>query len=376
MDLPTEVVFGEGASRGIGAHARACGTSALLVAGASSGVASGAFDRILPSLESAGVAVRVYDGVTPNPACPVLSEGADIARSFGADVIIGVGGGSPLDVAKGIAILVTNDGPPERYFSEAPARNPLPILAVPTTAGTGSEVTPYAVIIDDSQGGPRKKSIRHPSLFPRVAIVDPELTCSMPASVTADTGMDALSHAFEGMLSTRRNPAATRIAMESIRLVLRHLRQAFDTPNDADARAGMSAAALLAGVVIAQTGTELIHAMGYALTVDFGVPHGRANAMLIPPVVRLYSPSDVLGWVCKALGGTRVSDKRTGEFIAREIDELIRDVEIQPSLGCEVSDEQLTSLAQTVLDNEQKMESCHRRPTLDEVKYIFARVLG
>jgi alcohol dehydrogenase class IV len=326
---------------------------------------------MLPSLRTAGVDVEIFDGVEPNPTCETLSEGADVARQFGADVVIGAGGGSPLDAAKGIAVLVTNDGPPESYLGADIPSTPLPILAVPTTAGTGSEVTPYSVIVT----GSTKKTIRGPGIFPKVALVDPELTYSMPARVTADTGMDALSHALEGILCTNRNLAATHIGMEAVRLTLKHLRQACDSPRNVEARAGMCAAALLAGVVIAQTGTELIHTMGYTLTVEFGVPHGRANAMLIPPVVRMYAPSDVLGWICKALGGKRVSDKRTGEFIARELEELGRDVGIEMSLGREVSDEQLDAFAETVLSNKRKIANCHRPPTQDEVKSIFAGVL-
>jgi alcohol dehydrogenase class IV len=369
--MPTEVLFGEGISRRTGEQALALGRKALLVTGRSSAEKSGASERMLPSLRSAGVEFDIYDGVEPNPTCETLAEGADAARSFGARLIIGVGGGSPLDAAKGIAVLATNEGRPDRYFGEEPSIPPLPILAVPTTAGTGSEVTPYAVIVD----GPAKKTIRSSGLFPRVALVDPELTYSMPPSITADTGMDALSHAVEGILCSRRNSAASHIAMEAVRLTLKHLRQAYDSPQDTDARAGMCAAALLAGVVIAQTGTELIHTMGYTLTLDFGVPHGRANAMLIPAVLRLYSPSNVLGWMCKALGGERVSDKRTGEFIAREIEELNRDVGIEASLGREVRDEDIASFAKAVLANERKMANCHRLPTLDEVKSVFARVL-
>lgn len=294
--MPTEVSFGEGVSRQAGQRAHGLGAHALLVTGGSSAKTSGALDRILPSLDEAGVTYEIFDRVEPNPTCDTLEEGGKSARACGAELVIGIGGGSPLDAAKGVAVLATNGGPARRYFGEPPPSEPLPLIAVPTTAGTGSEVTPYAVIVD----GADKKTIRTPGIFPRFALVDPELTYSMPPHVTADTGMDALSHALEGILCARRNPAASHIGMEAVRLTLRHLRQACDCPEDTEARSGMCAAALLAGIVIAQTGTELIHAMGYRLTIDFGASHGRANAMLIPPVLRLYAPGEVMGWLCKA----------------------------------------------------------------------------
>ena len=138
----------------------------------------------------------------------------------------------------------------------------------------------------------------------------------------------------------------------------------------------MAMAALMAGVVIAHTGTELIHTMGYRLTLCFGVPHGRANAMLIPHVVRLYSPCDVIGWLCKSLGGKWVPDRRTGSFIAAEMEELNADIGIEESLGRRISDEELDVLAQGVVSEERKMANCCRRPTKEEVRAIFAAVIA
>ena len=135
--MPTEVLFGEGISRRAGEQALRFGRKALLVTGRTSGEKSGAFDRMLPSLQDAGVDVEVFDSVEPNPTCETLSAGADAAKQAGADVVIGIGGGSPLDAAKGIAVLVTNEGPPESYLGVDIPNTPLPILAVPTTAGTG-----------------------------------------------------------------------------------------------------------------------------------------------------------------------------------------------------------------------------------------------
>lgn len=374
QDLPTEVLFGEGVSSQAGECAAKMGSRALLVTGKSSAQKCGALDRILPSLKSAGVEIAVFDDVEPNPSISTLSEGAGRARDFNADIIIGIGGGSPLDAAKGIAVVAVNEEPPERYFSEVPENDPLPVIAVPTTSGTGSEITPYAVITDTSTDTPAKRTIRSPLIYPRFALVDPELTYSMPASVTADTGMDAFSHALEGCLCSKRNPVTDAIAMKAICLILKHLRQAYDSPENADARSGMSMASFLSGVVIAHTGTELIHSMGYRLTLRFGVPHGRANAMLMPHVIRLYSPCDALGWLCKSLGGKWVPDRKTGNFIADEIEELNTDIGIDGSLKQHISSGELDALAQEIVSEERKMANCCRRPTAKEVRAIFAAV--
>ena len=375
FDLPTEVFFGEGCSSEAGQCTSRHGRKALLVTGRSSARSSGALARVLPSLEAAGVEVSIFDAVEPNPTTKTVSDGAAHAKNYKADVIVGIGGGSPLDAAKGIAILATNDGPPQKYFGEEPSNEPLPVIAVPTTSGTGSEVTPYAIITDISGDIEAKRTMRSLSIFPKAALVDPELTYSMPPTVTADTGMDALSHAVEGCLCTKRSIATNFIAMESIRLILRHLRQAYDMPRDADARSGMCHAALLAGTVISQTGTELIHSMGYRLTLRYGVPHGRANAMVMPAVVRLYSPCEPVGWMCKALGGKWVPDRRTERSIAGEISELARDVGIDMSLRVDVSDDELDALADGVVSEERKMANCFRRPTRDEVRTIFVEAL-
>ncbi len=378
IQLPPEfpdILFGAGVSSRTGECASELGCRAFLVTGKSSARKCGALDRVLPSLESAGVEYRIFDAVEPEPAISALSDGAAEAGDFNADMVIGIGGGSPLDAAKGIAVLAVNEGPPQRYFSEEPPNVPLPVVAVPTTAGTGSEVTPYAVIVDTSGDLPVKRTLRTPLIFPKVALVDPELTYSMPASVTADTGMDTLAHALEGCLCTKRSLATSCMGMEAIRMVLRHLRQACDSPQNADARSGMCMAALLAGVVITHTGTELAHRMGYVLTLRFGVPHGRAIAIIMPHVVRLYSPCDALGWICKSLGGKGVPDRKTGEFIAREIEELITDVGIESSLGRNVSDKEISSCALEVVSDERKMTNCSRRPSLEELKTIFTRVV-
>jgi alcohol dehydrogenase class IV len=231
----------------------------------------------------AGRTWDVFDEVDENPTFASADTGAARARAFGAQAIIGLGGGSPLDAAKGVALLSTNDGTLGEYMKgRRQTRDALPIIALPTTSGTGSEVTPYAVFTDTDAR--TKGAISHPSLFPLVSVIDPVLTYSMPEALVVATGLDALTHAVEAYLSTDGFPVNDRIALEAVETVLAHLPAA--RHKDPSAMDAMAYASMLGGMAITHASTILPHIMGYPLTVFYRMPHGLANAVLLPEFLR------------------------------------------------------------------------------------------
>lgn len=257
-----------------------------VVTGQSFARRTGLCDRLEAILRDAGVREVTFAAASPNPPVSEVEAAAKLARETGAELLIGLGGGSAMDAAKAAAVLATNNRPLMELFPIHSFENAsLPLVCIPTTAGTGSETTQYAIINNDE--GTDKLNLNSPRTFPLVALLDPELSVTMPKGVTADTGLDALSHAIEGYLSSRSQPLANCLALESIRAVKEYLPRAVRNAQDLDARAGMLYAAAVAGMVIAQAGTIMLHALGYYLTLKYGVPHGRANGTLLGHCLKL-----------------------------------------------------------------------------------------
>ena len=278
--LPTNIEFGSNSFNNLGAHANSFGAAPLIVTGKHSARATGVLERALQLLPNA----RVFDAIGENPDTTVCDQGAAFCREHNCDLIVAIGGGSPMDAAKAIAVLARNDGPCAQFFgADKYTNSPLPIIAVPTTAGTGSEVTPFSVLVDPTAR--TKRTIAGNALFPRIALLDPELTRSMPRNVTIATGLDALSQCMEGIVSKKSTPLGDALALDGIRRVCEFLpRAAEDGANDIEARTEMLCAALASGIIVAQSGTTLVHGMGYAYTIECGIAHGLANALLLAPV--------------------------------------------------------------------------------------------
>jgi alcohol dehydrogenase len=221
----------------------------------------------------------IYQDTEENPSFKNVERGADIAKKNNVDFIIGVGGGSSMDAAKGIAILATNKGTLAEYISGKEIENaPLPIICIPTSSGTGSEVTPYAVFTDPDQE--IKTAIAHDKIFPQTSIIDPELTYSMPEQVTVNTGLDALTHSIEAFLSTESFELNDQLAIQSIKIIIENLGNAAKGKHEAMDK--MAHASMLGGIAIAHASTILPHIMGYPLTVFHNIPHGKANAIILP----------------------------------------------------------------------------------------------
>lgn len=279
--LPVKVLFGEGRVRDLKDVLPTGARRILVVTDGIVAEKSGALDAISPQLSD--YEVSLFDDVEENPSFVTLERGRRMAKESGSQVVIGLGGGSPMDAAKGIAVLATNSGAMQDYMGGASLlADPLPVICIPTTSGTGSETTPYAVFTDPE--GKTKGGYAHPKIFPAASIVDPELTYSMPEEVVVNTGLDALTHAIESYLSLDAFPMCDIFALETVRVVLDALPAA--ARHDHAAMGRLAYASMLAGVAITHGGTILLHIMGYPLTVYHGIPHGRANAILLPEFMR------------------------------------------------------------------------------------------
>jgi alcohol dehydrogenase class IV len=266
-------------------------------------VKAGICERVTGLLTGAGIKYAVYDRVEPDPRLELVQDCCRAAQEDRCDRLIGLGGGSALDIAKVAAMLLANGGDLSAYFgvNNVPKRG-LPTVMIPTTAGTGSEVTPIAVLSD--KGEHLKKGIVSDHLYPDVALVDPELTFSLPAHVTAYTGMDTLTHAIEAYTNRHAQPFVDTFALEAVRLVGRYLRRAVADGADREARYHLSLASLYGGLCLGSVNTAAVHALAYPLGGTFDVPHGIANALLLPYVMRfnLSSCPSRFAAIARALG--------------------------------------------------------------------------
>jgi alcohol dehydrogenase class IV len=289
--MPTQVIMSENGIINNAPLFKEFGKKALIVTGSASAKLCGAMPDITQALQEQGILYDLYDRIKSNPTVASVYEGAAYAREAGAQFLIAIGGGSVMDAAKAIALLTMQEIEEEELFSGVYGPEVLPVIAVPTTAGTGAEVTPYSVLTNDKRQ--TKTSIASPYLFPRIAFLDARYTKSLPMTITINTALDALSHAIEGMLTVRATAISNSIAAESIARISQCLRglspgKALDEAGrlPTDLREKLLLGSMLAGVVITHTGTTVVHPMGYSLTYFKNVDHGRANALLLPSYLR------------------------------------------------------------------------------------------
>ena len=251
---------------------------------------SGVLDKLTSLLDKAGIAWHEFSDTVPDPTSTVIEAGAAILTEGGFDGLVALGGGSPIDTAKGMAILAANGGRIRDYKVPNPIPKPgLPVIAIPTTAGTGSEVTKFTVITD--VGTDEKMLIAGLGVTPVAAIVDYELTLTAPLRLTADTGIDALTHAIESYVSRKANPFSDGMAISAMRLIAKHLRTACAEPQNHAAREAMMLGATQAGMAFSNASVALVHGMSRPIGAFFHVPHGLSNAMLLPELTAFSAPA-------------------------------------------------------------------------------------
>ncbi|SPF40422.1 iron-containing alcohol dehydrogenase YiaY [Candidatus Desulfosporosinus infrequens] len=289
--MPTRVIIGKDCITKHSELFLTLGKKALIVTGAQSAKQNGSEKDVKTALEAGGIPYLVFDKVMSNPTIACVYEGAALAKEQGVDFIIAIGGGSPMDAGKAIALLAAQDIEEENLFSGNYENRVLPMALVPTTAGTGSEVTQYSILTNAK--AQTKTSIASDLLFPTVTFLDAKYTEQLGVVTTINTAIDALSHAVEGMLSTRASIVSDALAVASIRTIMKcvpDMLQALQSSEfvfNQKQREQLLQASLMAGMVIAQTGTTAVHAMGYSLTYFKDIDHGRANGLLLGVYLKL-----------------------------------------------------------------------------------------
>lgn len=269
----------------LGSLARELGARRALVVTDPGIVAAGHVERALSSLRLENVDQVVFSDVEENPTTRHVDAAVAVARSANVDLLVGLGGGSAMDTAKGVNFLLTNGGAIKDYWGWNKAQRPmLPMIAVPTTAGTGSEAQSYALIADDATH--QKMACGDEKAACRLALLDPSITLSQPASVTAACGIDAIAHAIESYVTTKRNPLSTKLAQEAFRLLAGSFSQVLEQPSDRAARGAMLLGAHLAGAAIEQSMLGATHAAANPLSAHYNLPHGVAIALMLPHVIR------------------------------------------------------------------------------------------
>jgi len=355
FQVTTRVKCGANIIDGIAKEVQAFGGTKVLVVTDQGIVKAGLLNRVIKAFENDGFAYEIYNQVEANPRVETIDRGYKFYQKISADVIIGFGGGSSMDTAKGIGLLATNGGSMAHYAGANKVKNqPSPVIAVPTTAGTGSEVTGNIAFTDLTKKD--KMSSRSPLNFPRVAILDYTLLSSLPAPIAAATSMDALIHAVESYLSKKASPITEIIALEATRMIGNNIRQFVSNPENDKSAYNMLLASALAGMVITNTGTGNVHGMARPVGGQFDVAHGIACSIMFAPVMQfnLISSPEKMARIADALGenvsGLPVLEAAAKAVVA--VEKLVDDLNIPKGLSAVgVDKEAIPTLAQLSLAN-------------------------
>ena len=376
---PTRIIFGNGAVHATGRELAALGAKSALIVTDKGVVNAGLLDAVLSSASAADISTTVFDAVEPNPSITTVESALAAYQSAGCNALIAVGGGSPMDVAKAVGILATNGGAISDYEGKPDAvRNDLPpFLCVPTTCGTGSEVTPFAVITDEARHW--KMSIASPREVPRVAIIDPDLFIKMPAALIAATGMDAMTHAIESFTNQDVQPFADAFDIAAIRLIGRYLRPAVANGNR-EAMAYMAIAATMAGIGFSQNRLGIVHAISHPVTSYVGTPHGVANAILLPYVLEynLIGAAERIAEIGYALGSGMPGSSGDGTAHAgiMAVRRLSADVGIPATLGdVGVNDDHIPAIAADAMKSRFNIAINPRRVTQRDIETVIRNAI-
>ncbi len=377
--LPNNVIFGAGVVEQVGEKAKELGKRNALIVTDQGIIKAGLLEKVLTPLEKAGVKAHIFDQIEPNPRDHTVIKALEFGKKKECEMIIGLGGGSSIDAAKAVGVLMTNPGPIQDYLRGATVMNPLPpLIAIPTTSGTGSEVTRFAVVTDTERSF--KAGIASPFLLPKVALVDPVLMESMPSSLAAATGMDALTHAIEAFTSIDSEPFSDALALHAIRLIGTGLRPSVANGSNREARSQMAIASTLAGVAFSCAGVGLVHAMAHPLGGRFDVPHGVANAILLPSVIRfnLIACLEKFGQVAQALGQKveGLSAVDAGKKTVEALTQLSADIGIPGHLSeVNVKAEGVPQLAADAMNMKRAIGYNPRMVTVVEIEKLYQEAL-
>lgn len=373
-----EIVFGPGARRRVGQYAQNYGARHVLLVSDPGLIAAGWTAQVEQALQAAGLAWSLFSGVTPNPKDYEVTQGAEVYRQEKCDLLVAVGGGSVIDCAKGIGILAVNEGPLGRYegVDEVPLPGP-PLICVPTTAGTSADVSQFAILTDTPKRV--KAALVSKMLVPDVSLIDPETTTTLSAELTRNTGIDALTHAFEAYVSTASSPLTDLHALAAVRRIAEHLVEAVRQPQSLEVRTEMMCGALLAGLAFSNASLGLLHAMSHALGGESDAAHGLCNAVVLRQVVAFNFPAAPERY--RALGealGLPLAGAAPDEVLERlleKLDQLAQAAGIDSrlcQLGTTVAD--VASLAAKAV-NDPCLATNPRPATREEIEKLYVLAL-
>lgn len=334
---------------------------------------SGKLSSITTVLEASNISWQVFADTVPEPTDDVVITGADIIRAGNFDCLIALGGGSPIDTAKGMSLLAHGGGTVRDYkVPNQPNEPGLPLIAIPTTAGTGSEVTKVTVITDKSND--EKMLIMGLGCLPAAAIVDYELTYSLPYRTTADTGLDSLTHAIEAYVSTKHNPYTDNLALSAMGLIAKHIRTSCNKPDNSTAREAMMLAATQGGMAFSNASVCLVHGMSRPIGAFFHVAHGLSNAMLLPTITAFSAPAAMERYAdCARAMSLASSHTRTENAVANliaELHQLNNDLQVPSPRSYGIDEDKYFSLIPTMAEQAIASGSPNNNPRVPSAEEI------
>jgi len=373
------IIMGSGAVSGLGQEVRDLKATRALIVTDPGIIDAGILGPVEASLKEARVKYMVFSEVSPDPRHQTVEACLSAVRDFKPSCVIGLGGGSPIDIAKTVAVMLKNSGDIIDYCGIDLVPKPgLPTIMVPTTAGTGSEVTPIAILSDEDDK--LKKGVVSPHLFPKVALLDPLLTLGLPAAVTAATGMDALIHAIEAFTSVNANDMTDMFAVRAIELIADNLRTAYAHGENIDARSAMLEASLLAGIAFANAGVTAVHAFAYPIGAEFHIPHGVANTLMLAEVMKfnlvgnLAKFADIAAMMGEPVDG--LSDRQAAEAAVDAVMILAQDLQVPSTLSeFGITENHIDDLAEGVMKVTRLLANNPRAMSHKDAADIYRRVL-
>ncbi|MBC8443897.1 MAG: iron-containing alcohol dehydrogenase [Deltaproteobacteria bacterium] len=373
------IVMGPGAIRQLADEARALKAKKVLFVTDQGLIEAGLVKRAEAVLKQSGIDYSIFGDVEADPRYEIVADCVEMIHREKSDLVIGIGGGSPIDIAKMSAVMAANEDPISEYFGiDLVPRPGLPTLIIPTTAGTGSEVTPIVILSDHTEK--LKKGVVSPYLFPSVALLDPELTVGLPANITAATGMDAFIHAVEAFTSKNASPITDMLARRAMDLVMGNLRNAYADGSNLTARTNMLESSLLAGMAFANAGVTAVHAFAYPIGAEFHIPHGVANSIMLVPVMEF----NIFGNLTKFAEMAEIFDEDTrgldelasAQAAVEAMRKLTIDLKIPDRLsGFNIQEKDIPQLAEGVMKVTRLLANNPRELKQSDAEEIYRRVL-
>ena len=377
LHMPCEVVLSNNGGSSIANIIVSTGKHRVLLLTDKGVFGTGKITSYVEILKTSGIEVFVINDIPSEPECEQIIEISDRACEYGAELMLAIGGGSVMDTAKLVSAILTNPDFASNILDASTIKNPsLPVIMVPTTAGTGSEATQNAIVLVKEQQ--LKVGIIHLNFLPGYVVLDPDLTTTLPKHITAATGIDALCHAIETLISRKANSISRTFSFAAIKLIYENLRKCYDNGNDREARANMLLAAFYSGVCINSSSTVAVHALAYPLGGSYHIPHGVSNAMLLAEVLKFNMSACINEYaqIAETIGvGNGETDENKAAMVIDEICKLIRYVGIPTDITVyNVSYSEIDFLVDSAAKVTRLLDQNPRAITKPEIRNIYERL--